>query len=240
MFKLISDCHFEHKQFNLDIAYDDSILIIAGDMSAGKDAHNILKVISTKFKHIIYIPGNHEYYGNSIRHLNKMISNHSIPNLTTIDSNGHIDCIVYGKRIVGCVGWGSLNNNQYVIQNTINDFKKIIIDEQSDYVGITDILEKHNQDIAFLNNALKTPCDIVVTHHVPCNFLVRPEFQTSNLQSAYVMNVDTELFNNSEVLLPEYWVFGHTHDYIVQDSFDIKFRCNPVGYISNDFVPIII
>lgn len=244
MIKLISDVHLEHHK-PLDIInsqeYDDSILIIAGDLNAGMNRIiQSITLLCKKYKHVVYIPGNHEYYTYSIAQINHALAELSIKNITTVDTNGYIDSVVFGKRIVGCVGWGALNRNEYAIQSGVKDFQRIINADNSDYVTVAELKQQHDNDMNFLRSALQTPCDIVVTHHVPFNFLVRPEFQNSVLQPAYVMECD-EMFHDYSVQYPEYWLFGHTHDKIVVDRGDVKFRCNPMGYTTeHGFSPIII
>jgi hypothetical protein len=143
-------------------------------------------------------------------------------------------------RFKSVVVRGSLNRNEYAIQSGVKDFQRIINADNSDYVTVAELKQQHDNDMNFLRSALQTPCDIVVTHHVPFNFLVRPEFQNSVLQPAYIMECD-ELFHDYSVQYPEYWLFGHTHDKIVVDRGDVKFRCNPMGYTTeHGFSPIII
>lgn len=238
MFELISDVHLEWKNMQIlrNLPVSDNVLIIAGDFQGNfENIITSLEILSSKYRHIIYVPGNHEYYSYNIHEFNKMLSQHTIPNLSTINADGFLDCVVDGKRFVGCTGWGSLDKNEYAIYETLNDFKYILADDKSDCVSLSELKEKHDAAIAYLKSALQQKVDFVITHHVPCNFLVRPEFQNLAIQPAYIMNVDVELFTDYEVQLPEYWLFGHTHDFISVDRFDIKFRCNPVGYVHHTF-----
>jgi predicted phosphohydrolase len=239
MIKLISDVHIEHKsrEFITNIQPDNSVLVIAGDLDWHRSILDTLSAICAKYSHVVYVPGNHEYYGKSVPEFNSMLATHTIPNLTTINQNGHLDVIINGKRIVGCVGWGSSDRNIEAIQSAIGDFKRIVNDHGDDYVNASDIRMKHLADKAFLKTALQTECDMVITHHVPFNFLVRPEYQNSILQPAYVMSAE-DILNDYSVILPKYWLFGHTHDQVSQEKCGIEFRCNPVGYTAAEFSPI--
>jgi 3',5'-cyclic AMP phosphodiesterase CpdA len=66
--QILSDLHTEFSPFETPNIERD-ILVLAGDIAIGTDALSFLKAETAKSP-VIYILGNHEYYGNDINILN--------------------------------------------------------------------------------------------------------------------------------------------------------------------------
>src|SRR3990167_135348 len=65
-----SDIHEEFGTLDTDLVHPGDILVIAGDLCPfhlGLAELTLLE-LSAKFEHIIYVAGNHEYYGWDIKH----------------------------------------------------------------------------------------------------------------------------------------------------------------------------
>ena len=69
---------------------------------------------------------------------------------------------------------------------------------------------------------------IVVTHHCPTMRFVDPRFITSNVNSAFCINLD-KFIENSDI---EYWIFGHTHYNGGSGTYigNTLLLCNQLGY----------
>ena len=67
-FQLYSDVHTEMSKSFPKLIKHSEILILAGDMGNISDGNfeKFIEYISETWKHIIYVPGNHEYYHDSL------------------------------------------------------------------------------------------------------------------------------------------------------------------------------
>ncbi len=67
--QVTSDNHIEFlndkSQFAKGLAVNSDILIVAGDLGTHSCIIEVLKQLCAKFKHIVYVTGNHEFYKSS-------------------------------------------------------------------------------------------------------------------------------------------------------------------------------
>jgi Icc-related predicted phosphoesterase len=82
---------------------------------------------------------------------------------------------------------------------------------------------------------------IVVTHHLPSNVCIAPQFKGSNLNRFFVSD-QTRLIEEKK---PKLWVYGHTH--LPYDGLlgETRLICNPFGYPSErkffrNYPPVVI
>jgi Icc-related predicted phosphoesterase len=77
-----------------------------------------------------------------------------------------------------------------------------------------------------LNRCDKKRKRVVITHHAPSYNSISPGFENSNLNSAFVSDLDKLMIQYNPVL----WVHGHTHsscNYVIGKTHVIS---NPCGY----------
>jgi predicted phosphodiesterase len=238
-----SDLHLEFRDLYLDEIEPGDVLILAGDILSVKElmqqvqradtdsSHvstiNFFDRITTAFKHVIMVMGNHEYYGSDI--------NKGLDNLKKIldYSNLHIldgEYIEIENNLFICgTLWTDFNNEDpFTLMRAplmINDFK--IIYNNKERISPADILARHKNFVKWFTQVDKIGYDnvILVTHH-------SPSYQTiaDHYKHDYEMN---GLFgSNLDYLLGmfDYAFFGHQHDPKTPVVHDCRLLNNARGY----------
>ena len=232
-FQIESDIHIESNERRvIDIIKPVAeYLILAGDIGQPVDEnyHAFFEYVTSNWKKVIYVPGNHEYYDiigiMTIKRTNKMMEDMSqkYNNLYYLNNDMiKIDDII----IIGSVLWSS---PEY--KDKLSDFKMNIFDDEG---CIT--LERYrnlNKDcIKYLEETFKGIDDnqkvIVVTHFLP---LMKREISNSKFENdpeidSYLGNKLYHLINKANV-----WVSGHTHEKFEMDYKGTKWLCNPYGQL---------
>lgn len=219
-----SDIHTEFHKDGGDLLLREiagapyDVLVCAGDLS---DANNLERSImilleAAKPRPVVFVLGNHEYYGSSQKEVFKIIyrcKNKSGDQLHWLNSNS---TVIQGQRFIGTSLWfpKSLNGNEYML----NDFIQI--------QGFTDwVYDDHARAIVFLKKEIKAT-DVVVTHHLPSQQSVSPRFKGSSINHFFVFDLEPLIVKRQ----PKLWIHGHTHDskdYMIGGT---RIACNPFGY----------
>jgi Icc-related predicted phosphoesterase len=178
---------------------------------------------------IIYVCGNHEFYGASSRFgdhgyekFRAALMNCPRSRLLEMEST-----LVQGIRFVAATMWTpvSATDNQ-----TSNDYRYIRID-RSTYRRLlpVDVQTRHYKTVDYLREALAQPKPtVVVTHHPPSRAGLEPEENRS-----WSADLD-ELICETRPLA---WLHGHvhqSHDTVVGHT---RILSNPRGYFPNDLNP---
>lgn len=70
--RVLSDLHLEFMEaderslFIESIPTDCDVLVLAGDVDGGASLHDTLRAFADRFRHVVYVLGNHEFYGTSV------------------------------------------------------------------------------------------------------------------------------------------------------------------------------
>lgn len=210
----------------------DTVLVLAGDVVCGPEfLISAMHHISPRFKHVVYVPGNHEYYHNDIQKWKSVVEVHAkqFPNLTfstTEVEQAEID----GVRFIFGTLWGHGGHSladRARVGWTLNDFS--IIRNGGRRFTVPDMCEINQKHSKAIVDFLKVPFDgktVVVTHHLPAEALCAERFGTDinggfASREEYILNSDYG---------PDYWIFGHTHDTYDQMFHKTRVLCNPKGY----------
>lgn len=203
-FQYVSDLHLEHYD---DTNYSTLItpnkynyLILAGDICPLLALpFKFLKWCQKNFKKTFYIPGNHEYWGLSIKKgdklFNKLCQKFGIIGLNNQCYEGE------DFRIIGSTLWSEIPEDVAKRIGKKADYKKIRNHKVSDTNNL------HIKCRSFISNNLqKDKVNIVVTHHGPIRELCSaPKFRGQWSNVSYSSNC-TDLVSQAD-----YWIFGHTH-----------------------------
>lgn len=227
----LSDLHIEFESPNIKIP-EVEVIILAGDVGIGNKG---IKWIKEHIKEIpvIYVLGNHEYYGNKYPGLlNKLKEETRNTNITLLE-NEMIK--IGGVMFYGATLWtdyeifGHSGIAGYECEQVMTDFKRIRIEPRYSKIKYTDLINIHKKSIKWLNESLTNNADninIVVTHHAP-SIQSAPETYKDKLETAaYVSNLENIMKNHKLHL----WIHGHLHrnsDYKINDC---RIICNPFGY----------
>ncbi len=232
---IMSDIHFEFLNANQAddffqeltarvVADAPELLVIAGDITSlsksnVQRADKHFKLFTGLYKDVIYVPGNHEYYNNSFAHGQPELFRlkNQFPNLHILSHNHQVT--VAGLKFVGDTMWYP-ETDDYRIKRGITD--QVLIKDAKPTI--------YDENALFVSKVIPsiTKDCIVVTHHLPFEPSVAPEFK-GDLYNHFFMFDCKQYINTTNA--PRLWIHGHTHvacDYIL--PFGTRVYCNPMGY----------
>ena len=109
--RILSDLHLEFGKIEIVALPDDmdTTLILAGDIHVGTRAFDFVTELCARFRNVIYILGNHEFYGHDVPTIvdNWRYIAKNIDNLQVLEK----DYVVVEDTIfIGGTMWTDLNN----------------------------------------------------------------------------------------------------------------------------------
>ena len=230
--QLLSDLHTEFYPDpmpfvnGLEIVPDLDFLVLAGDIVvAARQSVNVMRsvfeVFSKKAKHIVYVIGNHEYYGGSPRNTEFIIKSVLPANYVWLDNQA---AVIDGVRFYGGAMWFD-NHDQlnFYFKQRMNDFYQIS--------GLEPWVYERNKEFVVRGRDLINKDTVVVTHHLPHPNSTPEMFKRDELNRFFMCDM-TGLISIGQ---PRLWLHGHTHtpcDYTLGDPQLLETRvvCNPKGY----------
>ena len=224
-FRIFSDLHSEFHRDGGDsfvaalpeVACD--AVILAGDIGDSATTFPFLEKLCARFRDVpvLYVPGNHEHYHSSIPELRAALTEaaakEAFRNLVYLD-NTVVE--VAGVRVAGTTLWFPDDPLNVVYKRRLSDFR-LIQDLQAT------VYEENRQAQVFIASA---KADVVVTHHLPCEAAVAPQWRGSELNRFFVGG-DDALVAASRAKV---WVFGHTHNPMDFEHMGVRLVANPFGY----------
>ena len=220
----MSDLHLEMQADTGDSFWSDykntkcDALIIAGYLDSSRSLAKSIEKICGLFPRVIYVPGNHEYYhssfievDNTLKALDDTHDNFHMIERKVLELNG--------DRIIGCTLWFSDNPSNTAYEMNLTDF--ILIRNFKD-----EVYRRNRASIEFLRENVKAG-DIVITHHMPSEKSVSPEYKASDLNRFFVCDMEDLILERK----PSVWIHGHTHDSCDYKIGDTRVICNPFGYV---------
>lgn len=231
---ILSDLHLSASPFDVPMIEAD-LVVLAGDIARPKEAIEWAKKIP---KPVIYVPGNHEFYGSGIAATVQELK------LLSLNSNVHVLCDdaleIGGVRFLGTTLWTDFmlfgesgKQRDLAIDSAlliIRDFSRITGDDETRALFTPqDSVELFKRHARWLKSMLAEPFlgpTVVITHHSPSPKSIHPRFADSPLNTCFVSEAEWLLDGDRAAL----WIHGHTHD-----SFDYLIKgtrvvCNPRGY----------
>lgn len=244
--QLVSDLHLEFSDYFIKNESNADVLILGGDImlaekvaklesELGTRFRDFLKRASFQFPHVIYIAGNHEFYGGywskSLDKLRWACAQHS--NIYFLERDVKIiDDVVF----VGGTLWTDMNRHDpltlHATRDMINDFRSIT-DDTSGYTKLkpATTVERHRRTREYILHVVKENAGrrvVVVGHHSPsyqsCHEMYKSQYI---MNGAYHSDLTDIMLDHPQVRL---WTHGHTHhsfDYMVGGC---RVVCNPRGY----------
>jgi predicted phosphodiesterase len=208
------------------------VVVLAGDVGVGLSGVKwAVQETDRLHKCAVYVPGNHEYYGERLNVLEKMraVARGSRVHILDLD-----EVMLEGVRFLGATLWtdylafGREHRPEAMDQaaRLLNDHRLI-----NRPYGFTpaNALECHERGRAWLERKLATKSDgptVVVSHHAPSLLCTDAKFRNDYLTGAFVSDLE-ELINRYS---PTIWIHGHTH-YCVQDIVGkTRLVANQMGY----------
>lgn len=213
---------------------DADVVILAGDIARPKEA---MAWAAGFAKPVLYVPGNHEFYGGSIAGTLEALKGLSAGTRVRVLDNDAV--VIEGVRFLGTTLWtdfmlfGASETRAAAMreaQRFMRDFSRIRVGETPFTPEASAAL--FAQQSAWLERALARPHagpTVVITHHAPSRRSIHPRFADSLLNACFVSDAERLLDGRRARL----WIHGHTHDsfdYLVNGT---RVLCNPRGYARN-------
>lgn len=228
---VLSDLHIEFEAYQVDRLGAD-VVVLAGDVHV-KDKGLKWAINNISNIPVIYVMGNHEFYGSAYPKLVDKLKEESK------GSNIHIlekDSVsIDGVNFLGCTLWTDFNlfgdsrKDGYQCQQVMTDYKKIRLSPRFSKIRSIDIFSIHRKSLNWLTNKLSElegQKNIVVTHHAPSLRSVPDYYKDNVISAAYASNLENVIEKHN----PRAWIHGHLHN---SSNYQIKKTqvvCNPRGY----------
>ena len=231
--RLLSDLHTEFRlpytTHPMAEYRGEDVLVLAGDIASGST--NTMRVIKffkdVGFPKIVYIAGNHEYYGGDYDDFNHKMTEKCLDVDDVYFLNpGSVE--INDVLFVGGTLWTNFADNpmsQHAAQRGINDFRVI------KNFSANKCVDAYNNHIEFIKYAYESrkpqQKTVVVTHFLPARECIAPRFRGTDLINDYFAN---NLGGYIAGMSDTTWMFGHTHDATDIVLGDTRVVANPHGY----------
>lgn len=237
--RVLSDLHLEFSNWSPPPC-DEDVVVLAGDIHEG---HAGIAWARKYFgaRPIVYVPGNHEYYGRDLDGIrNGLREGGRKHDVHVLDAD---EVVIDGVRFCGATLWtdfeleGShpkaVGRAMRKCQAGMADFH--VIRRWGSALWPEDTREIHHAQRDWLRRALAGRTSlgegfagrtVVVTHHAPCARSIAPRFAGDALNPAFASDL-------TDLMTPEVqlWIHGHMHnssDYVERGT---RVICNPRGYM---------
>ncbi len=247
----VSDIHLEFRgnTFTNIIRMKADVLCLAGDICAcgNKKDYSVfvdfLKYICPRFKYVIHVSGNHEYYTagektiskwNTMQEIDKRFKalEKQIPHYIYLNCQAvKLTINAHPYIFIGATLWAHIALKDYrSVQEGMNDYNYIYVLKNGVPARLTvpDMQRIHKRHVAFIAEAVRRfknyPC-VVITHHKP--------IEDSEVKDILTQAYETDIthiigMKGSNVKCA---IHGHTHKHYNKVINGIKYVSNPKGYI---------
>jgi hypothetical protein len=239
---------------------DCEILCLCGDL--GYPEHDnytkLLTYVSSIFKYVFVITGNHEYY--DLKRSNKTIESTNLmiteicKNFSNVYflNNNMIYLEEYNLVVLGTTLWSyfdidKINEKMFKFIYKTNDFNKILYEDyKSNNQGIFKLdINKRNdmfinscnfitESLEFINNTNDYPKVLIMSHHLPSYQLMDEQYRFLKNSFIYATNLE-HFFKNYKI---DAWLCGHAHTHneiYINNSY---LGINAYGYPEKNIKPI--
>lgn len=243
---ILSDLHLEFAKWEAP-ATDADVIVLAGDIAS--HTHGLdWAVAQPAFagKPILYVIGNHEYYGAELLGLRQQI----YLKAETLRAAGHSIFVLdndamelNGVRFLGSTLWTDYRLfGDHAFTYAMSQAKQAMNDHSCVFfAGREERSDKHRskhflpEDAYRLNRTARNWLTqqlaqpyagktVVITHHLPSRRSVATRFDADILSAAFASDLD------ALVQQADLWVHGHTHDAFDYQLGKCRVVCNPKGY----------
>lgn len=246
--RIMSDLHLEGRFLNTSPMGED-VVVLAGDI--GKHTQGVEWAHRTfiqnwpaeKRPHVIYVPGNHEFYGSHwfgmIKQIHDMGTKLGVivldPNHTVSATVSALDDMNDRMVFTGGTMWTDFKlfgderkrRDMAEVESCLYDFKLIRHGDQ--YLTGRATIAEFNKTVRSIEQTCRnTSADVcVVTHHAPSLRSSAPWFLNDPVTAGFASRLDMFIQENPQI---KFWIHGHMHncsDYMIGNCNVI---CNPRGY----------
>jgi predicted phosphodiesterase len=247
-----SDLHLEFRDVSeipkLLKNINSDVLCLVGDITTVNDKEDFNKFIkflqyySPKYKYLIHIAGNHEFYHiatsqalkancmdmvhKKLKLLNKMFPNYLYLNCDTVTLTINNSQYMF----IGATLWTKVPLEKYEkIQNGMNDYQHIYFNKNNEVVKLTvpEIQRLHNRHYMFIKRSIEVANNlniptILITHHKPIT-------DENSRQTEFTIAYEVDI---TKIIKPivKLAIHGHTHKNYNKLHNGTQYVSNPKGY----------
>lgn len=241
---VMSDLHFEHykstvpffKELDEFLAKSPSeVLVLAGDIYSTKHFNKLkealapfaLSPFAARYRHVLYVPGNHESWGTDIHTTNTNIAQleEELPALQVLRPGSCVE--IEGTTFSGGTLWFR-DTTDRALKAAWCDYWMI---REAEWT----IPLEHGAFTRWLENPDCKP-DVMVSHHFPTDESIASRWQGQETNVFFCARIDPVIEQMAK--RPRVWIHGHTHDpldYVSKHGFRVY--CNPRGYPHENINP---
>jgi len=235
--QILSDLHVEFDNAVPPLAPDADLVVMAGDFAPATQRRigEAAKAWAAAGQ-ILYVPGNHEFYGSDIDRAAQILAVDCQTHGVTLLNPGAVS--VGHVRFIGATLWTDFRfdgaeyelGSHLAVRSGLTDFRGAIA---SRGVNLTtwETSSRHTRDRAFIEAELSAAREaghvaVVITHHAPSPRCIHPKYEASRLNAGFASNLE-ELIREHE---PALWIHGHVHNAVDVTVGRTRIIANPHGY----------
>lgn len=229
--RVLSDLHLELAPIELPPAVAD-VVVLAGDIhTKGRGvawAHRAFPDTP-----VVYVPGNHEYYGDALPRLTTKLHQAAADTPVHVLDNAQVE--LGGITFVGCTLWtdfglfGDPLLASLEAARRMTDYRRIRVSPAYRRLRPTDTRAAHAISRRCLADRLSEPRDgpvVVVTHHAPSPRSLDPATRSDLVSAAYASDLESLVEGGGAAL----WIHGHIHRACAYEIGATRVLNNPRGY----------
>ena len=230
---VLSDLHLEFGPIEIP-KVDADLVVLAGDVHV--KLHGIRWIRETfPTTPVIYVAGNHEYYGEALPRLLEKIREEAAGTNVHVLENASLD--LKGFRFFGATLWTDmeLHGDHHVgcleaLQ--MNDYKRIRKTPSYRKLRPADTRALHSETVPQIERFLKSGDprrSVVVTHHAPSIHSLPERRRSERVSCAYASHLDPLITTYAPLL----WIHGHIHHSQDYEIGRTRILSNPRAYIDS-------
>lgn len=180
----------------------------------------IFRKFANKYRHVVYVRGNHEFWGATEDPLyEEHLALFEINNFHVLEND---KITIEGQEFIGATMWYPETPQTVSRSRCFADFCYI--------KNHSSVVWKTNKETRQYFGKHVNENSIVLTHHLPSYRSVSDKYKDSDLNCFFVSDWAHEIIENNK---PKFWFHGHTHDsfdYVLNET---RIICNPYGYFDS-------
>lgn len=246
-----SDLHMDPAHFDpFEIALRgdecDTVLVVAGDAAERNNSVDWFLEATDTFKHVIYVLGNHEFYGSNIKRMPEKFIDRMIELNGSVPDNFHLlnpgTLAIEDTVFIGATLWTDFQKGNGMVMydagQKMNDYRNIRHGPPnvpwSFKLKPEHVYKIHKEHVKFIEDEVDKHQDkkvVVITHHAPHELSIKPEYKGHSLNGCYY----TDLSHVIEPRKIDVWIHGHIHHHVDYNILGTRIVANPRGYVSTRY-----
>jgi UDP-2,3-diacylglucosamine pyrophosphatase LpxH len=229
---ILSDLHLEFRHFDLPHTDADAI-VIAGDLCPGLEGIEYLRQHAQK--PVIYIAGNHEYYGHAFPRLTEQLRAAAAGSLVHFLQDTAL--VLHDIRFLACTLWtdfqlfgpAAASVARAQAADCMMDYRHIRHSPTYRHLTPLDTQAAHQASMHWLESALAKPFPgptVVVSHTAPSIQSLAPRWHSDPVSAAFASNLEALIHRHPVPL----WIHGHTHHCVDYHIAQTRILSNQRGY----------